>query len=92
VLTRNSSNSSKRASFDGPAAKPKALPPKKSKARKNGGQPGHDGRNPDLIPVDEVRVVEEILSAVCERCHGALTASAPPQAKFATTNGTQIEP
>ena len=74
LLTRDSSNSSKPPSSDGLAAKPKARPPKKSKKRKRGGQPGHKGKNRDLIPVDEVDLVEEILPAVCEHCHKPLAA------------------
>ena len=72
LLTRDSSNSSKPPSSDGPAAKPKARPPKKSKKRKRGGQPGHKGKNRELIPIDEVDLVEEILPAVCGRCHKSL--------------------
>jgi len=79
LLTRDSSNSSKPPSSDGPAAKPRALPPKKSKKRKRGGQPGHKGKNRDLIPVEEVDVVEEILPAVCEHCHEALTTTTNPE-------------
>jgi len=78
-LTKDSSNSSKPPSSDGPAAKPNARPPKKSKKRKRGGQPGHKGKNRDLVPIDEVDVVEEILPAVCECCHEALTASTNPE-------------
>ena len=73
-LTRDSSNSSKPPSSDGPAARPKARPPKKSKKRKRGGQPGHKGKNRDLIPASEVDLVEEILPAVCEHCHKPLAA------------------
>lgn len=74
LLTRDSSNSSKPPSTDGPATKPKARPPKKSKKRKRGGQPGHKGKNRDLIPFDEVDLVEEILPAVCGHCHKPLAA------------------
>lgn len=74
LLTRDSSNSSKPPSSDGPSAKPKARPPKKSKKRKRGGQPGHKGTNRDLIPVDKVDLVEEILPVVCEHCHKPLAA------------------
>jgi len=57
LLTRDSSNSSKPPSSDGPAAKPKARPPMKSKKRKPGGQPGHKGSNRDLIPTQKADVV-----------------------------------
>ncbi|MDQ7783641.1 MAG: DUF6444 domain-containing protein [Desulfomonilaceae bacterium] len=56
VLTRDSSNSSKPPSSDGPAAKPKARPPMKSKKRKPGGQPGHEGTKRDLIPTEKANL------------------------------------
>ena len=68
LLRRDSSNSSKPPSSDGPTAKPKARPAKKSRKRKAGGQPGHKGKKRDLVPVDEVDIIEEILPAVCPRC------------------------
>jgi len=74
LLSRDSSNSSKPPSSDGPVAKPKARPPKKSKKRKRGGQPGHKGKNRDLVPANEVDLVEEILPAVCEHCNKPLAA------------------
>jgi transposase len=74
LLTRDSSNSSKPPSSDGPFAKPKARRPMKSKKRKRGGQPGHKGKKRDLIPASEVDLVEEILPAVCEHCHKPLAA------------------
>jgi hypothetical protein len=52
LLTRDSSNSSKPPSSDGPGAKLRPRRPKKSKKRNPGGQPGHKGTNRDLIPVD----------------------------------------
>ncbi len=61
LLTRDSSNSSKPPSSDGPAAKPKARRPMKSKKRKPGGQPGHKGTNRDLIPTDEAKEVIPLL-------------------------------
>jgi len=79
LLTRDSSNSSKPPSSDGPAAKPQARPPKKSRKRKRGGQPGHRGKNRDLIPVDEVDLVDEIVPVACERCHRPLAAPGNPE-------------
>jgi transposase len=79
LLSRDSSNCSKPPSSDGPFAKPKARPPKKSKKRKRGGQPGHKGKNRDLIPIDEVDVVEEILPEMCGHCHRHLATSMNPE-------------
>jgi hypothetical protein len=39
---------------------------RRSKKRKRSGQPGHKGKNRDLIPSSEVDLVEKILPAVCE--------------------------
>jgi len=79
LLGRDSSNSSKPPSSDALAAKPKARRPKKSKKRTRGGQPGHKGKNRDLVPVDEVDLVEEILPAECMRCHTPLAGRDNPE-------------
>ncbi len=69
LLTKDSSNSSKPPSSDGPGGKPRARPPKKSKKRGRGGQPGHKGKNRALLPVEQVDVVRDVLPDVCEKCH-----------------------
>ena len=68
VLTRDSSNSSKPPSSDGPSAKPKARRPMKSKKRKRGGQPGHKGSNRNLIPIEEVDCVIPVFPESCAQC------------------------
>jgi len=68
LLTRDSSNSSKPPSSDGPAAKPRARPPMKSRKRKPGGQPGHKGANRDLIPTEEAEQVIAVFPEACDRC------------------------
>lgn len=73
LLTRDSSNSSKPPSSDGPAAKPKARRPVKSKKRKPGGQPGHKGANRDLIPIEEINEVIPVFPDTCDHCGAALT-------------------
>ncbi len=72
LLTRDSSNSSKPPSSDGPAAMPRARPPMKSKKRNPGGQPGHKGANRKLIPIDEVAEVIPVFPQACGRCGSAL--------------------
>jgi transposase len=69
LLTRDSSTSSKPPSSDGPVRKPKPRPPKKSRKRNRGGQPGHKGSKRGLVPVEEVDRVEEILPVECAQCH-----------------------
>lgn len=76
LLTRDSSNSSKPPSSDGPAGKPKARPPKKSKKRNPGGQPGHKGHNRDLIPAEQVDELIPVFPEACDRC-GAVLAPEP---------------
>ena len=72
LLTRDSSNSSKPPSSDGPGAKPRPHRPKKSRKRKAGGQPGHKGTRRELVPIEEVDHVEEVLPETCETCHRPL--------------------
>jgi len=59
ALTRDSSNSSKPPSSDGPAAKPRPRRPMKSKKRKPGGQSGHKGTNRNLIPVEDRALLQQ---------------------------------
>jgi transposase len=73
VLTRDSSNSSKPPSSDGPGAKPKARPAMKSKKRNPGGQPGHRGASRDLIPTEQVNGVIPVLPESCDHCGAVLT-------------------
>ena len=69
LLTRDSSNSSKPPSSDGPGKKPEAQRPKKSRRRNPGGQPGHKGTKRELVPIEKVDYVEEVLPESCESCH-----------------------
>lgn len=83
LLTRDSSNSSKPPSSDGPASKPKARRPMKSKKRKAGGQPGHKGTNRDLLPVEQVDHVIRVFPESCGQCGEPLTpASDQPAGKY----------
>jgi transposase len=68
LLTRDSSNSSKPPSSDGPGKKPQARP-KKSRKRNPGGQPGHKGTKRELVPIEKVDHVEEVIPESCEFCH-----------------------
>jgi transposase len=71
LLTRDSSNSSKPPSSDGPGKKSQARP-KKSRKRNPGGQPGHKGAKRELVPIEKVDHVEEVLPEACEFCHRAI--------------------
>ena len=67
-IGRSSRNSSKPPSSDGPGFKP----PERCKGsgRKRGGQPGHPGSGPELLPIERVdEVVEQQGHANrCSRC------------------------
>ena len=73
LLSRNSTNSSKPPSSDGPTGKPRSRRPKRSKKRKPGGQPGHKGANRDLIPIDEVDQVIPVFPQAWDHCGAPLT-------------------
>lgn len=73
-LNINSSNSSTPPSQDPHRGKP----PKASKGRKRGGQPGHPGHSRKLFPLDQVQKVIEILPKSCPTCgEGSLNINAP---------------
>jgi transposase len=78
LLTRDSSNSSKPPSSDGPAGKPKARPPIKSKKRNPGGQPGHKGANRNLVPAEEAKQLISVFPEACDQC-GAVLIPDPEQ-------------
>jgi transposase len=65
-VRRNSQNSSKPPSSDGPHVKRK--PPKAPSGRKPGGQPGHPVHRRTLIPVEQVSEVVTCLPTHCRRC------------------------
>lgn len=69
LLTRDSSNSSKPPSSDGPGSRPAIPRRKKSRHRKPGGQPGHKGTNRDLVPLEKVDLVQDVFPESCEMCH-----------------------
>lgn len=70
---KDSTNSSKPPSSDGPAAGKRIHPQRPKSKRKPGGQPGHPGRCRDLVPVDQVTRVIEMLPDSCKRCKRRFT-------------------
>ena len=62
-LNRSSRNSSLPPSQDPPSAPPR--PPKPTSRRRRGGQPGHEGKNRPLLPLEQV---DEVISHWPERC------------------------
>jgi transposase len=69
-LGKNSQNSSKPPSTDGPGAKPRTS--KKRGKRKHGGQPGHEGHSRELLPVEQVTQAIALKPKTCECCGRAL--------------------
>jgi len=69
-LNKNSKNSSKPPSSDGPGAR--ASEKKKETGRRRGGQPGHEGSQRKLLPVAEVDSVVDVYPERCEDCQEKL--------------------
>jgi len=63
-LNRSSRNSSLPPSLDPPSAPPR--PQKPQSARSRGGQPGHEGKNRTLFPLERV---DEVIDHWPEHCH-----------------------
>jgi transposase len=75
-IGRSSRNSSKPPSSDGLGFKPPAR--RKGSGRKRGGQPGHPGSGPELLPIERVdEVVVEHHPDVCLRCGTLLKGKDP---------------
>jgi transposase len=71
VLRRNSSNSSRPPSSDPPGMKKDRGKPKSR--RKQGGQPGHKGKNRQLLPSGEMDTIHDIFPERCEHCQSLLS-------------------
>ena len=71
-IGRSSRNSSKPPSSDGPGFKPPAR--RKGSGRKRGGQPGHPGSGPELLPIERVDEVVDHHPDACRRCGTCLRA------------------
>jgi transposase len=75
-VNRNSRNSSKPPSSDGPGVPPK--PRKRAKGkRKRGGQPGHKGTTRKLVPIEQVKDSHDIKPETCRKCGHALRGQDP---------------
>ena len=83
-IGRSSRNSSKPPSSDGPGFKPPER--RKGSGRKRGGQPGHPGSGPELLPIERVDEVEEHHPEVCRRC-GQLLQGASNCCKWLMASG-----
>jgi transposase len=70
---KDSTNSSKPPSSDGPGAGKRVHPQRPKSKRKPGGQPGHPGRCRPLVPVEQVNRVIPIVPDSCKGCHRKFT-------------------
>jgi transposase len=75
-IGRSSRNSSKPPSSDGPGFKPPEQ--RKGSGRNRGGQPGHPGAGPELLPIERVNEVVEHHPEACRRC-GQLLEGVDPE-------------
>jgi transposase len=66
ALTRNSTNSSRPPSSDPPGLKKRKTKPKSK--RRQGGQPGHEGKNRKLEPAEEMDAIHDLYPEQCEHC------------------------
>lgn len=74
-IGRTSRNSSKPPSSNGPGFKPPER--RKGSGRKRGGQPGHPGNGPELLPIEQVDEVVEHRPDACRRCGTLLRGEDP---------------
>ena len=74
-IGRSSRNSSKPPSSDGPGFKPPER--RKGSGRKRGGQQGHPGSGPELLPMQRVDEVVEHHPDACRRCGTLLQGDDP---------------
>jgi transposase len=66
---KDSSNSSKPPSSDGPAAGKRVHPQRKQSGRKPGGQKGHPGKYRALVPTEKADKVIEVFPSACKCGH-----------------------
>ena len=70
---KDSTNSSKPPSSDGPAAARRLKPARSCGRRKPGGQPGHPGKHRRLVPPERVDQVVAVLPVDCRHCGQSLS-------------------
>ena len=89
-LNKNSHNSSKPPSSDGPAVKP--APPKPATGKKRGGQPGHPRQSRALIPTADCHRVVPCFPAACRNCSKPLAGTDPNPLRFQVTELPPVRP
>jgi transposase len=89
-LGQTSRTSSKPPSSDPPSAPPR--PPRASRGRKTGGQPGHEGQQRPLVPPDQVHEPIDIQPQQCPTCQTALPPDLPHVAPPRRTQVWELPP
>jgi len=74
-ISRSSRNSSRPPSSDGPGFRPPER--RKGSGRKRGGQQGHPGAGPELLPIERVDAVVEHHPDACQHCGSLLEGEDP---------------
>ena len=89
-LNKNSHNSSKPPSSDGPAVKP--APPKPATGKKRGGQPGHPKQSRTMIPSAECHRVIPCFPAACRNGPKPLAGTDPNPLRVQVTELPPVKP
>ena len=84
-VNRNSRNSSRPPSSDGPEVIRKPRPRAKS-GRKRGAQKGHRGTTRKLVPVEQVKEVHDVKPDVCRHCGQELMGEDPEPFRHQVTD------
>ena len=89
-LGKNSSNSSKPPSTDGPHVK--RAPPQPRSRRKRGGQPGHAQRQRTLVPTQDCQEVIPVKPSACRGCGARLTGDDPAPRRHQVWEVPPVQP
>lgn len=89
-LNKNSTNSSKPPSSDGPQVKRK--PPKPKSKRSRGGQPGHPRHVRPLAPPEKVSEIVDCKPTECSHCHESLSGDDPDPIRHQVAELPVVEP
>lgn len=89
-MGRSSRNSSRPPSSDGPGFKPPVR--RKGSGRKRGGQAGHPGTGPELLPMERVDEVMEHHPEACRRCGTLLQGDDPEPLRHQVLEIPPIQP
>jgi hypothetical protein len=87
---RSSRNSSQPPSSDGPGKSPR--PPRQSRGKKRGAQPGHEGHQRTLYRPQECRSVQEHRPPQCGRCGAALAGDDPTPVRHQVVEVPEVKP